>query len=85
MRTRLRKKKSKVNRKAKIFTVSETTLLAESALAKDWNRPEDDAAWAHLHTDKRNFRATTRTLRERLTRFSITYEDLRSTKDKGHT
>ncbi len=24
------------------------TLLSEAALAKDWNRPEEDAAWAHL-------------------------------------
>ena len=27
---------------------SETALLSESALAEDWNRPEEDAAWAHL-------------------------------------
>ncbi|MEO7297863.1 MAG: hypothetical protein ABI042_04725 [Verrucomicrobiota bacterium] len=26
----------------------ETALLSEAALAKDWNRPEEDAAWAHL-------------------------------------
>ena len=26
----------------------ETTLLSESALAVDWNRPEDAAAWSHL-------------------------------------
>lgn len=26
----------------------DTTLLSEAALAKDWNRPEEDAAWAHL-------------------------------------
>ncbi len=29
--------------------VSETALLSESALA-DWNRPEEDAAWAHLQS-----------------------------------
>ena len=23
--------------------------LSESALAKDWNRPEEDEAWQHLH------------------------------------
>ena len=23
-------------------------LLAEAALATDWNRPEEDAAWSHL-------------------------------------
>ena len=27
---------------------SETALLSEAALAEDWNRPEEDAAWAHL-------------------------------------
>ena len=30
-------------------SISETALLSEAALAKDWNRPEEDAAWAHLH------------------------------------
>lgn len=28
--------------------VDETALLSERALAADWNRPEEDAAWAHL-------------------------------------
>lgn len=28
--------------------VSETALLSEPALAVDWNRPEEDAAWSHL-------------------------------------
>ncbi len=28
--------------------VHETALLAEAALAADWNRPEEDAAWSHL-------------------------------------
>ena len=27
---------------------SETALLSEAALAADWNRPEEDAAWSHL-------------------------------------
>jgi len=27
---------------------AETALLSEAALAEDWNRPEEDAAWAHL-------------------------------------
>jgi hypothetical protein len=27
---------------------AETALLSESALAADWNRPEEDAAWSHL-------------------------------------
>ena len=26
----------------------ETVLLSEASLAQDWNRPEEDAAWAHL-------------------------------------
>ena len=29
-------------------TISETALLSEAALAEDWNRPEEDAAWSHL-------------------------------------
>ena len=28
--------------------VSETALLSEAALAEDWDRPEEDAAWAYL-------------------------------------
>lgn len=27
---------------------NETALLSESALAVDWNRPEEDAAWSYL-------------------------------------
>lgn len=27
---------------------NETALLAQSALAVDWLKPEEDAAWAHL-------------------------------------
>ena len=30
----------------------ETALLAEAALAEDWNRPGEDAAWAHLQLAK---------------------------------
>ena len=26
----------------------EPALLSEASLAEDWNRPEEDAAWAHL-------------------------------------
>jgi hypothetical protein len=29
-------------------SIPETTLLSEPALAVDWNRPEEDAAWSHL-------------------------------------
>jgi len=28
--------------------ISETALLSEQALAEDWNRSEEDAAWSHL-------------------------------------
>ena len=31
-----------------INRVPETALLSEAALAEDWNRPEEDAAWSHL-------------------------------------
>jgi hypothetical protein len=31
-----------------VAPVSETALLSEAALATDWNRPEEDAAWADL-------------------------------------
>lgn len=27
----------------------ESALLVEAALAVDWSRPEEDAAWSHLH------------------------------------
>jgi hypothetical protein len=30
----------------------EAALLAEAALAIDWNRPEEDAAWSHLQPAK---------------------------------
>jgi hypothetical protein len=30
----------------------ETALLAEAALAVDWSRPEEDAAWLHLQPGK---------------------------------
>ena len=29
-------------------SMQETALLSEAALAEDWNRPEEDAAWSHL-------------------------------------
>ena len=28
--------------------IDESALLSEPALAQDWNRPEEDAAWSHL-------------------------------------
>ena len=30
----------------------EAALLAEKSLATDWNRPEEDLAWAHLQSVK---------------------------------
>jgi len=30
-------------------SVEDVTLLSEQALANDWNRPEEDEAWQHLH------------------------------------
>jgi hypothetical protein len=30
--------------------IPETALLSESALAEDWNRPEEDAAWSYLQS-----------------------------------
>ena len=32
--------------------VQETALLSEAALAEDWNRAEEDEAWAHLQSGK---------------------------------
>lgn len=29
-------------------TIDEAALLSEPALAQDWNRPEEDAAWSYL-------------------------------------
>ena len=32
--------------------VTETALLSEAALAEDWNRPEEDEAWAYLESEQ---------------------------------
>jgi hypothetical protein len=37
---------------APIVSSEETALLSEPALAKDWNRPEEDAAWSHLQQEQ---------------------------------
>ena len=29
--------------------IPDTALLSEAALAEDWDRPEEDTAWSHLH------------------------------------
>lgn len=34
------------------LSVPATALLSEAALAEDWNRPEEDAAWAHLQRER---------------------------------
>ena len=31
--------------------VTETALLSEPVLAKDWERPEEDEAWSHLQPE----------------------------------
>ncbi len=31
---------------------SEAALLSEAALAEDWNRPEEDAAWSQLQQER---------------------------------
>jgi len=28
--------------------ISETALMSETSLAKDWNKPEEEKAWQHL-------------------------------------
>ena len=30
--------------------IPETALLSETALAEDWNRPEEEEAWSHLQS-----------------------------------
>ena len=32
--------------------VHETALMSEAALAEDWKRPEEDAAWSYLQPGK---------------------------------
>ena len=32
----------------KAIKVDESALLSEPALAREWNRPEEDAAWSYL-------------------------------------
>jgi hypothetical protein len=33
-------------------SVQDTALLSDRAPSEDWNRPEEDAAWAHLQPGK---------------------------------
>lgn len=37
---------------APVLSVNETALLSEPALAKDWNRPEEEMAWSHLQQER---------------------------------
>jgi hypothetical protein len=30
----------------------DTAILSKRSLAEDWNRPEEDAAWSHLQSDR---------------------------------
>jgi len=34
------------------IVVDETALLSQQAVAEDWSRPEEDAAWTHLQQGK---------------------------------
>ncbi len=35
-----------------VTSANETALLSEPALAKDWNRPEEEMAWSHLQQER---------------------------------
>jgi len=37
---------------AQVASANEMALLSEPALAKDWNRPEEDVAWSHLQPER---------------------------------
>jgi hypothetical protein len=37
---------------APVVSLNETALLSEPALAKDWNRPEEEMAWSHLQQER---------------------------------
>jgi len=37
---------------AEAYRRIDAALLSEAALAEDWNRAEEDAAWAHLQSGK---------------------------------
>jgi predicted RNase H-like HicB family nuclease len=36
------------------LTANEAAVLSEQALADEWNRPEEDAAWQHLQLEHDN-------------------------------
>lgn len=35
-----------------VSVISETALLSQASLAEDWNRPEEDEAWAYLQSEQ---------------------------------
>lgn len=35
-----------------VLNVAKTAILSETALAVDWNRPEEDEAWAYLQPEQ---------------------------------
>ena len=35
-----------------VTLTNELAVLSEAALAADWNRPEEDAAWSHLQQER---------------------------------
>ena len=35
-----------------VVSANETALLSEPALAEDWNRPEEEAAWSYLQPER---------------------------------
>jgi hypothetical protein len=37
-----------------VVNANQEALLSEVALAEDWNRPEEDAAWAYLQEGRRS-------------------------------
>jgi hypothetical protein len=37
---------------APVALANETAFLSESALAEDWDRPEEDMAWSHLQQER---------------------------------
>jgi hypothetical protein len=50
-RVKLRRKSKALLTILDIAAVDEVTLLSEKAL-EDWNRPEEDKAWAHLQSPR---------------------------------
>jgi hypothetical protein len=43
---------ARLSERARRAALSSVTALSEAALAEDWNRPEEDAAWSYLQPGK---------------------------------